>query len=82
MKSYKKQRFQNKVAYEHLVEAIAEEIVEHQLKEVNTPFNEKFWHILQTLQGALLSKHNIKSHLDTKTQDDFISVILTIDSMY
>ena len=38
-------------------------ILREHLKEIDTPFNEKFWHVLQTLQGALESGKNSK---DTK----------------
>lgn len=83
MQSYRRQRFQNKIAYEHLIEIISDEVLKHKLQEVNTPFNEKFWHILQTLQGVLVSKHNINSTLDTNTNEDgFISVILKIDKIF
>jgi hypothetical protein len=82
MKPYRRQRFQNKVAYEHLIEIISDEVIRNKLQEVNAPFNEQAWHILQTLQGTLLSQHNIKSNLDTVTKDDLIFVVLKMENMY
>lgn len=66
MKDYRIQRMKNKFFYKHVVETVKEQIVEHKIKELNTPFYEKFWHVLQTIQGELAgSKSSITSKLET-----------------
>lgn len=83
MKKYRIQRETNKIVYYKLIEVIVDDIIEHKIKVVNTPFNEKFWHILQSIQGEL-SNHNhrsIGSELDTKHKDDQIRVLLNINSI-
>lgn len=83
MKPYRQQRFINKHIYEHIIQAIANTIVNNQLKEINTPFNERFWHILQTIEGWLLSEHNIQSTLDTLLdQDENLIITLHINTIY
>lgn len=70
MRDYKIQRAKNKIFYFHCIETIVELILKHKIKELDVPFNEKFWHILQTIEGNL-SKHKISSSLkipkDSKT---------------
>ena len=70
MRNYKIQRAKNKIFYFHCIETIVELILKHKIKELDVPFNEKFWHILQTIEGNL-SKHKISSSLkipkDSKT---------------
>jgi len=82
MKKYKLQRETNKIIYNHLIEIIVDNIFEHKLKELNTPFNERFWHILQSIQGELSSheKRSIGSQLDT-LHDENISISLKINSI-
>ena len=82
MREYRTQREINKVAYKILVKAIVDDIFEHKIKEVNAPFNERFWHILQTIQGEL-SNHNkrsIGSTLDI-IHKDIITISLKINSI-
>lgn len=65
MKEYRIQRAVNKIYYMHIIKIIAEIIKEHKIRNITTPFNEKHWHILQTLQGELASgKNYIKSQLE------------------
>ena len=83
MREYRTQRFINKHVYEHIIQAIATKIVEHQLHEIQTPFNERFWHILQTIEGWLSSEYNINSTLETKhTEDENIIIVLHIHKIY
>ena len=64
MKDYKIQRAINKIYYFHIVELIADIIKSHKIRDISTPFNEHFWHILQTLQGQLSkTKDSIKTEL-------------------
>lgn len=53
MKDYRIQRAINKIYYMHTIEDIAKIIKREQIKEIDAPFYEKFWHILQTIQGEL-----------------------------
>lgn len=74
MRDYKIQRAKNKIFYFHCIETIVELILEHKIKEIETPFNERFWHILQTIEGNL-SKHRISSNLTEKN----LKIKLTIN---
>lgn len=67
MKEYRIQRAINKIYYMHIIEIIAQLIKEHKIKDIQTPFNEKHWHILHTLQGELANdKSYIRSELKEK----------------
>jgi hypothetical protein len=84
MKSYRKQREINKIIYNLLIEIIVDDIFEHKLKIINAPFNERYWHILQTIQGELSHHHkrSIGSVLDTVHKDnDLITITLKINSI-
>lgn len=74
MRDYKIQRAKNKIFYFHCIETIVELILEHKIKEIETPFNERFWHILQTIEGNL-SKHRISSNLT----EENLKIKLTIN---
>jgi hypothetical protein len=62
MRDYLIQRAKNKIFYLHCIDTIAQSIIHHKIKELDTPFNEKFWHILQTIEGKL-SLHKVSSNL-------------------
>lgn len=53
MQEYRIQRAVNKIYYQHCVHDIARVIKREKIKEIDTPFYEKYWHVLQTIQGAL-----------------------------
>jgi len=53
MKPYRTQRAVNKIYYHHCVNDIANIIKREKIKEIDTPFFEKYWHVLQTIQGAI-----------------------------
>jgi hypothetical protein len=53
MKKYRIQRATNKIYYHHCVEDIAKVIKRERIKEIDTPFYEKYWHVLQTIQGRI-----------------------------
>ncbi|QKF82480.1 hypothetical protein [Halarcobacter ebronensis] len=83
MKDYRVQRETNKIIYYELIKIIVDDIIEHKLKEINSPFNERYWHILQSIQGEL-SNHNHKSigsNLDTNHNSEDIRIILKINSI-
>lgn len=82
MKEYQIQRGTNKVVYRKLVELIVNDIFKHRIKEISAPFNERYWHLLQTIQGEL-SNHNgssIGSKLDL-IHNDKITIKLRINSI-
>lgn len=70
MRNYRIQRAKNKIFYFHTIETIVELILQHKIKEIETPFNDKFWHILQTIEGNL-SKHRISSKLKAVDGNSF-----------
>lgn len=53
MRKYRIQRSINKIYYMQSIELIKEIIKREEIKEIDTPFYEKYWHVLQTIQGAL-----------------------------
>jgi hypothetical protein len=53
MQPYRIQRAVNKIYYLHCVNDIAQVIKREKIKEIDTPFYEKYWHVLQTIQGSL-----------------------------
>ncbi|MCR1815471.1 hypothetical protein [Aliarcobacter butzleri] len=60
MRTYKIQRAKNKIFYYYCVSAIVEIIKKNKIRKIDLPFNEKFWHILKSIQSKLQS-HNISS---------------------
>ena len=82
MRDYREQRFINKHVYEHIIKAITDQIIEQKLHEIETPFNERFWHILQTIEGWLSSEHNISSNLNTYHKEELIIIRLDIQKIY
>lgn len=75
MRDYKIQRAKNKIFYMHCIETIVEIIIKYKIKEIDTPFSERFWHILQTIQGHL-SSEKISSELKTLNDDSFKAKLL------
>lgn len=78
MRDYKIQRAKNKIFYFHCIETIVEIILKFAIKEIDTPFNERFWHILQTVQGEL-SANKITSNLKMEKEADAMKAILSIN---
>ncbi|AXH15472.1 hypothetical protein CP985_14710 [Malaciobacter mytili LMG 24559] len=62
MREYKIQRATNKIFYFLCIKAITKLIIKNQIKEIDTPFTEKFWHILKSIQGKLF-QNKIKTDL-------------------
>ena len=64
MKNYRIQRAVNKIYYMHCIENIKNVIKRERIREINTPFYEKYWHVLQTLQGTLEEgRYSVKTDL-------------------
>lgn len=71
MQKYKIQRAVNKIYYMHCIKDIATIIKREQIKEIDTPFFEKYWHVLQTIQGALSEgRDSVGTQLDVVNSDD------------
>ena len=75
MKEYKIQRAINKIYYMHSIKEICTIIKREHIKEIDVPFFEKYWHVLQTIQGELSSlKNSITTDLKViNNKDDFIA---------
>ena len=75
MKNYRINRAKNKIFYYFVIATIVEIIKEKRIKEIDIPYHNKFWHVLNTLQGVLSNKKinsNIKAvYLDTKLELKF-----------
>jgi hypothetical protein len=55
MKSYRLQRAINKIYYEHCIKNIRELIIHKKIKELITPFNKDFFHVINSLKGQLIT---------------------------
>ena len=75
MKNYRISRAKNKIFYYFVIATIVEIIKEKRIKEIDIPYHNKFWHVLNTIQGVLSSEKinsNIKAvYLDTKLELKF-----------
>jgi citrate synthase len=80
MHDYRIQRAKNKIFYRHIIETISEVIKDKKIKEINTPFNEKFWHILQTISGQIAQgKHSYYSKVEIEKRKDVLLAKLSIN---
>jgi hypothetical protein len=71
MKKYRIQRAINKIYYQHCIHDIAKVIKREKIKEIDTPFYEKYWHVLQTIQGTLSEgRDSIGSDLKVEVADN------------
>lgn len=83
MKNYRIQRETNKIIYYELIKIIVDDIFNHKIKAINSPFSERYWHIYQSIQGEL-SNHNhrsIGSSIDTIHNEEEIKIRLKINSI-
>lgn len=74
MRDYKIQRAKNKIFYMHCIDTIVETIIKYEIKEIETPFSERFWHILQTIQGNL-SQNKINSSLKINHSEKITAIL-------
>ena len=72
MHEYRVQKAINKIYYMHIIEIISDLIKEHKIKDISIPFNERFWHVLQTIQGYLAQG---KNSLNSKLIQDENSIL-------
>lgn len=76
MRNYKTQRAKNKIFYFYCTKAIVEIIKTNKIKKIDLPFNEKFWHVLKTIQGKL-ALEKIVSNISTQEEDNILLIKLT-----
>ncbi|MEA2019372.1 MAG: hypothetical protein U9N59_13120 [Campylobacterota bacterium] len=70
MREYRIQRAINKIYYIHSIKHIAQVIKREKIKEIDTPFYEKYWHVLQTIQGKISEGRDSKqSELKIESND-------------
>lgn len=55
MKEYREQRAINKMYYMHCIKNIVQVIKHKNIREITVPFNKCFFHVLNTLLGALIT---------------------------
>ena len=63
MKEYKMKRAMNKMYYFHCIHDIVHLIQHNRIKQISVPFNKNFFHVLNTIKGALITS---KPSLDAK----------------
>lgn len=68
MKDYRIQRAINKIYYMHCIKNIIEVIKHKNIREIITPFNKNFFHVLNTLKGSLITG---KPSLEAKVTEEF-----------
>lgn len=68
MKDYRVQRAINKIYYIHCIKDIVQVIKHKKIKEIFTPFNKNFFHVLNTLKGTLITG---KPSLDAKVIEEY-----------
>lgn len=78
MRDYRIQRATNKIFYFNCIEAIIEIIKKNKIKQVETIFNEKFWHILKSIQGRLLH-YKLTSTLKIDESNGVLKIKLSIN---
>lgn len=80
MKDYRIQRAINKIYYMHCIKNIIEVIRHKKIKEIITPFNKNFFHILNTLKGSLITgKPSLEAKVTEEiTKDNNIVLRLSI----
>ena len=76
MQTYRINRAKNKIFYYSAIYTIADIIRTKRIKKLDIPFNEKFWHVLKTLQGVL-SSEKVSSNLTTYENNGSINLLFT-----
>ena len=68
MQEYRIQRAVNKMYYVHIVKNIVQIFIDKRIKQIQVPFNKKFFHVLNTIKGALITG---KPSLDAKVIQEY-----------
>jgi len=67
MKDYRVQRAINKIYYEHCIDNMRSIILHKKIKELITPFNKDFFHVINSLKGKLITG---KPSLDARAVEE------------
>jgi len=79
MTQYRIQRAINKIYYFHCINDIKEIITHQRIKKLETPFDEKYWHVLTTIRGVLENdKNSHYTKIIEETKDNNMIIILEI----
>jgi len=79
MSSYRIQRAINKIYYFHCINDIKTIIRHKRIKEIDLPFSEKYWHVAQSIKGALESGINsVEVKLSEITKDNDMTLKLEV----
>ncbi|MEA3553871.1 MAG: hypothetical protein U9R39_05665 [Campylobacterota bacterium] len=71
MREYRIQRANNKIYYMHCIKNIKNVVKRESIKCISAPFYEKYWHVLQTLQGMLEEgRDSIKTNLRVQSDEN------------
>lgn len=80
MQQYRVQRAINKMYYMHTIQDIIQVIKDKKIKQISVPFNKNFFHVLNTIKGALITgKPSLEAKVTEEYDKDQIMVLkLTI----
>ena len=79
MKEYRIQRAINKIFYIHSIFEIAEIIKREKIKEIDTPFYEKYWHVLKSIEGTINGeKNSLRANIEVVNIDGAMKTKLII----
>lgn len=68
MRNYKMKRALNKMYYMHCIQDIVHVIKDKKIREITVPFNKNFFHVMNTVKGALITG---KPSLDAKALEEY-----------
>jgi len=82
MKQYRVQRAINKMYYMHCIKNIVQVIQHKNISEITVPFNQCFFHVLNTLRGALITgKPSLRAKvIEENDKNNNLVVKLTINN--
>lgn len=79
MKEYRIQRAVNKIFYIHSIKEIVEIIKREKIKVIDTPFSEKYWHVLKSIEGTINGqKSSLRASLSVQNKNGNMKTILQI----
>jgi len=84
MKIYRIQRAINKRCYMHCIQNIIEVIKYQNIQEITTPFNKSFFHVVNSIRGALIAgKSSLNSKvIEANDKDNNMIIKLSIGQQY
>ncbi|MBL0721549.1 MAG: hypothetical protein JJV88_03090 [Sulfurovum sp.] len=82
MKDYRLQRASNKIYYMYNIKKIAAIIKREKITEIDTPFYEKYWHVLMTIQGELAKERvpiGSELKIEKNNKGDMVSKLIVLN---